>query len=145
MLNGRSTRALYAEQGFSLIEVTVALFLFTVLAVIMGAYYPKASLSGGLGRNFTYATRQAEAEVEEIRSSAFSYVTPANFSGSQAFTQWGITFTRTVTITPCGGVSTAPCSNNPNLTQVAVAVSWLEPSTTSTKTATLTTLIHAFF
>lgn len=128
-----------------MIEVTIALFLFTVLAVIMGAYYPKASLSGGLGRNFTYAARQAEAKVEEIKRSAFGYVTPANFSGSQAFTQWGITFTRTATITPCGSVAAPPCSNNPNLTQVMVAVSWLEPSTNSTKMATLTTLIHAYF
>ncbi len=144
-------RGVAAERGFTLIEVTIALFLFIALAFIMGSYYPKASLSGGLGRNLTYATHLTQSRMEEIKSTTFSFVTPANFSGSQTFTQYGITFTRTVTVTQCLTSTLPPCpspintTTSPNLTIVAVSLSWTEPSTSVAKTTTLSTVIHGFF
>jgi len=127
------------------------MFLFVAVVVTMASYYPKASLNGEYGRNLTYATLLAQSQAEEIKTATFGYVTPGNFSGPLTFTQAGVTFTRTVAITPCAVNTAPPCPNpidtttSPNLTVVAVTVAWQEPSTTSQKTVTLTTVIQNFF
>lgn len=140
-----------AEAGQTLLEITVAMFLFAFLVVVMASFYPKASLSGEFGRNLTTATVLAEQQVEDIKAKTFSFVTPANYSGTQTFTQEGVTFTRSAAVTPCATSTTAPCpspinaTTSLNLTIVAVTVTWQEPSTNSVKSAVLTTLIHNYF
>ncbi len=139
-----------AEAGQTLLEITVAMFLFAFLVVVMASFYPKASLSGEFGRNLTTATVLAEQQVEDIKAKTFSFVTPANYSGTQTFTQEGIAFTRSTTITACATSTIPPCPSpingtSPNLTIVAVTVTWQEPSTNSAKSAVLTTLIHNYF
>ncbi len=148
---GGSSSSAPAEPGFTLIEIVVAMFLFVTLVVIMASYYPKASLSGAFGGHQTFATLVAQEQVEELKAKTFSFATPTNFSTPTTFTQAGITYTRTVTIARCAGTTTAPCPNpitatmSPNLTIVTVTVTWQEPSTNSSKTVTLTTVVHNYF
>jgi hypothetical protein len=89
--------------------------------------------------------------MEDIKSKTFSYVTPTNYTGGATFTQWGVNFTRSVAMTRCAITTTAPCPNpiggaqSPNLTIVAVTVSWQEPSSNLPRTVTLTTMVQNYF
>ena len=140
-----------AEAGFTLIELMVSVLLLALLAMVMGLYYPNASSNSEFGRNLTYATLLAQQQMEEVKTKTFSYVSPTNYTGSTAFTQWGLTFTRSVTITRCAVTATAPCPNpitstqSPNLTIVAVTVSWQEPSSNLPKAVTLTSAVQNYF
>jgi prepilin-type N-terminal cleavage/methylation domain-containing protein len=139
------------ESGFTLIELTVSVLLLALLAMVMGLYYPNASSNSAFGRNLTYATLLAQQQMEELKAKTFSYVTPTNYTGSTTFTQWGVNFTRSVTITRCAVTTTAPCPNpvtateSPNLTIVAVTVSWQEASSNLPKAVTLTTAVQNYF
>jgi type II secretory pathway pseudopilin PulG len=139
------------EAGFTLVEILVSLLLLTGLAMALGFFYPAASASGGFGRNMTYATLLAQQQMEEIKAKTFTYVTPTNYITSTTFTQWGITFTRRVTVTLCAVTTTAPCPNpitsaqSPNLTVVAVTVAWGEPSSTLPQAVTLTTMVQNYY
>jgi len=134
-----------------MIELTVSVLLLAVVAMAMGLYYPRASSNSAFGRNRTYATLLAQEQMEEIKTKTFSYVTPTNFTGSTSFTQWGLTFTRAVTVTRCAVTITAPCPNpitsttSPNLTIVAVTVSWQELSSNLPKAVTLTSVVQNYF
>ncbi|HEV2440271.1 MAG TPA: prepilin-type N-terminal cleavage/methylation domain-containing protein [bacterium] len=139
------------DTGFTLIELTVSVLLLALLAMVMGLYYPNASSNSGFGRNLTYATLLAQQQMEEVKTKTFSYITPTNYTGSSTFTQWGVNFTRSVTVTRCAVTVTAPCPNpitptqSPNLTIVAVTVSWQEPSSNLPKAVTLTTTVQNYF
>jgi prepilin-type N-terminal cleavage/methylation domain-containing protein len=139
------------ESGFTLIELTVSVLLLALLAMVMGLYYPNASSNSGFGRNLTFATLLAQRQMEEIKSKTFSYVTPTNYAGNTVSTQWGVDFTRTVTVTRCAVTTTAPCPNpitateSPDLTIVAVTVSWQEASSNLPKAVTLTTIVQNYF
>lgn len=139
------------ESGFTLIELTVSVLLLALLAMVMGLYYPNASSNSGFGRNLTYATLLAQQQMEEVKAKTFSYVTPTNYLTSTTFTQWGVTFTRSVTVTRCAVTTTTPCPNpitateSPNMTIVAVTVSWQEPSANLPKAVTLTTAVQNYF
>lgn len=145
------TPARRGETGFTLIELTVSALLLALLAMVMGLYYPNASSNSAFGRNLTYATLLAQQQVEEIKTKTFSYVTPTNFTGTTTFSQWGVNFTRSVTVTLCAVTTTAPCPNpitstqSPNLTIVSVTVSWQEPSSNLPKAVTLTTIAQNYF
>lgn len=155
MLTGRfSPRAASSgpgEYGFTLIELTVSVLLLALLAMVMGLYYPNASSSSGFGRNLTYATLLGQQQMEELKNKTFSYVTPTNYVTNTTFTQWGVTFTRSVTVTRCAVTTTAPCpspitaTQSPNLTIVAVTVSWQEASSNLPKAVTLTTVVQNYF
>lgn len=140
-----------AEAGFTLIELTVSVLLLALLAMVMGLYYPSASSNSAFGRNLTYATLLAQQQMEEVKNKTFSYVTPTNYSGGATFTQWGVNFTRSVAVTLCAVTTTAPCPNpitaaqSPNLTIVAVTVSWQEPSSRQPRNVTLTTMVQNYF
>lgn len=136
---------LRSEHAFTLLEILMAAMLFTVLVVAIGAAYPVASLVGEVGRHVSNATRLAEEKLEEINAMGFSHVTPAAFSAPELFPQGGVTFTRTVTVTPCSTDPDPPCKGNPNLTRVRVRVDWVDPSTQVSKNTTVTTMIHRFF
>jgi prepilin-type N-terminal cleavage/methylation domain-containing protein len=139
------------EAGFTLIELTVSVLLLALLAMVLGLYYPNASSKSAFGRNLTYATLLAQQQMEDIKSKTFSYVTPTNYTGGATFTQWGVNFTRSVAMTRCAITTTAPCPNpiggaqSPNLTIVAVTVSWQEPSSNLPRTVTLTTMVQNYF
>ncbi len=139
------------ESGFTLIELTVSVLLLALLAMVMGLYYPNASSNSGFGRNLTYATLLAQQQMEEVKTKTFGYVTPTNYTGSTTFRQWGVNFTRSVTITRCAVTTTAPCPNpitstqSPNLTIVAVTVSWQELSSNLPKAVTLTSMVQSYF
>ena len=129
----------------------MSVLLLALLAMVMGLYYPNASSGSAFGRNLTYGTLLAQQQMEDIKTKTFTYVTPTNYSGAAAFTQWGITFTRSVAVTRCAVTTTAPCPNpitstqSPNLTIVRVTVSWTEPSSGLPKAVTLTTVAQNYF
>ncbi len=139
------------EAGFTLVELTVSVLLLALLAMVMGLYYPNASSNSAFGRNLTYATLLGQEQMEEIKAKTFSFVTPTNYTTPTTFTQWGVNFTRSVTVTLCAVTVTAPCPNpitattSPNLTIVAVTVSWQEPSSNLPKAVTLTTVVQNYF
>ncbi len=140
-----------SEDGFSLIELTVAIFLFVFLVFVMATYYPATSLTAHFGQHLTYATLFAQQQMEEIRTKTFSYVTPTNFTGFTTSSNDGVVFTRTVTITLCTATTTAPCPNptstsvSANVTLVTVTVSWQEPASSTPKAVTLTSAAQNYF
>ena len=143
-------RRVSAEAGFTLIELTVSVLLLALLAMVMGLYYPSASSNSAFGRNLTYATLLAQQQMEEVKNKTFSYVTPTNYTGGATFTQWGVDFTRSVVVTLCAVTTTVPCPNpitaqSPNLTIVAVTVSWQERSSHLPRAVTLTTMVQNYF
>lgn len=139
------------EAGFSLIELTVSLFLLILLAMVMATYYPNASSGGAFGRDLTFATLLAQQQMEEIKTKTFSFVTPTNFVTATVSSQWGITFTRRVVVTMCNATTTAPCpspitsTQSPNLAIVSVTVSWQEQYQNLPKAVTLTTVVQNYF
>ncbi|HLW48949.1 MAG TPA: prepilin-type N-terminal cleavage/methylation domain-containing protein [bacterium] len=147
----RRAAAGWGEAGFTLVELTVSVLLLALLAMVMGLYYPAASSNSAFGRNVTYATLLAQQQMEEVKTKTFTYVTPTNYTGGATFTQWGVNFARNVTVTRCAVTTTVPCPNpvtatqSPNLTIVAVTVSWQEPSSRLPKAVTLTTMVQNYF
>jgi prepilin-type N-terminal cleavage/methylation domain-containing protein len=139
------------EAGFTLVELLVAALLLSLVALATATYYPVASSNSAFGRNLTYATLLAQEQMEEIKTKTFSFVTPTNFATSTTFSQWGVGFTRSVTVTRCAASTAVPCPNpitstqSPNLTIVAVTVAWQEPSSHLPKAVTLTTVVENYF
>jgi len=150
-VNRRPAPVQRGEAGFTLLELLVAATLLVLLAVVMASYYVNGSVTSSYGRNLTYATLLAQQQMEEIKAKTFSYVTPTNFTGTTTFSQWGLTFTRSVTVTRCAVTTTAPCpspitpTQSPNLTIVSVTVSWQDQSTVLLKAVTLTSLVQNYF
>ncbi|HEY3249338.1 MAG TPA: prepilin-type N-terminal cleavage/methylation domain-containing protein [bacterium] len=140
-----------SERGFSLIEVVIATVVFMVVVLIVGSYYPTASLSGRIGRNVTIATSLADQKMANLRAMAFNSV--AGSSGSTAI--GGVSFSWTVTVcnppsaAGCSGLP-APCSgggalSDTKLTKICVQVTWTDQGSTTARTVSRVTFIQGYY
>lgn len=128
------------ERGFTLIELMTALFLLTI--GLLGT----AALTGGVvkgnlaARNVSTATAIAQSCFQENRRVGYTYagtaptgVTNSCLTGSATVTQGGVSFTRTLSVTPTPADTT-------NIRTLAVTVQWNE-GTAGSKSVSLSTII----
>lgn len=127
--NRRGARA--TQQGFTLIEVLVAVFILTIgllgtagltTGIIRGNHYSK---------NITSATAAAQSQLESVKSSGYANAVAANFP-TETVSMGGMTFNRATTIT-----SDSPAAN---MKTIAVVVTWTESNNT-TRSVTLQTIL----
>jgi type IV pilus modification protein PilV len=127
--NRRGTRA--TQQGFTLIEVLVAVFILTIgllgtagltTGIIRGNHYSK---------NITSATAAAQSQLESVKSSGYVNAVAANFP-TDTVSMGGMTFNRATTIT-----SDSPAAN---MKTISVVVTWTESNNT-TRSVTLQTIL----
>ena len=101
------------NQGFTLIEVLVAMAIFSVTFLALAAGAGSVMRSNHTSLNSTIATNLAQDKVEELRAMTESNIVSA---GPVTDTVNGVTFTRTWTVTPNSPV--------PGVKQFDVTVSW---------------------
>jgi len=126
------------ENGFTLIELFTAIVLLTI--GLLGT----AALTGGVvkgniaGRNISTATALAQSCFQENRRVGYTYagtaptgVSNSCLTGSTVVTQGGVSFTRTLTVTPV---------DTTNIRTLTVTVQWNE-GTAGTKSLSMSTII----
>jgi prepilin-type N-terminal cleavage/methylation domain-containing protein len=127
------------QNGFTLIEVFIAIFLLTVSLLGTAALTTGVIRGNKASRNITTATALAESCLEENRRVGYSSAgaVPAGgsnscVSGTATVSSDGVAFTRTLTI----DTSVA------NIKTLTVAVSWSEGAV-GTKSVSLVTILAA--
>lgn len=112
----------YADSGFTLLEVLVAIVILSIgllgtagltTGVIRGNHYSK---------NITSATAAAQTKLEAIKSGGYTNATSTNFP-SDTVSMGGTSFTRTIVIT-----SGSPAAN---MKTVSVTMTWSEANNAS--------------
>ncbi len=119
------------QQGFSLLEVLIALFLIAMMLVLYESAIKAISLSRN-AKDQQIALRIATHEVEQLRGSGYDLL-PAN--GSSTFTD-----TQLAAI-PQSSATLVVSDNSTKTKDVVVTVTWREPGTGSDHTVVLQTLI----
>jgi type IV pilus assembly protein PilV len=133
------SRRAISQDGFTLIEVFIAIFLLTVSLLGTAALTTGVIRGNQASRNMTTATALAESCLEENRRVGYSSAgaVPAGgsnscVSGTATVSSGGVAFTRTLTI----DTSVA------NIKTLTVAVSWSEGAV-GTKSVSLVTILAA--
>jgi prepilin-type N-terminal cleavage/methylation domain-containing protein len=134
-----TSRSAISQNGFTLIEVFIAIFLLTVSLLGTAALTTGVIRGNKASRNMTTATALAESCLEENRRVGYSSAgaVPAGgsnscVSGTATVTSDGVAFTRTLTI----DTSVA------NIKTLTVAISWSEGAV-GTKSMSLVTILAA--
>ncbi len=126
------------QDGFTLIEVFIAIVLLTV-GLLGTAALTTGVVRGNVGsRNMTTATAIAQSCLEENRRVGFTNAGAGSstcLSGSVNVTQGPVTFTRALTVTPTPSIS-------PTIKTLTVTVTWSEGAVGS-KSVTLKTILAA--
>jgi prepilin-type N-terminal cleavage/methylation domain-containing protein len=139
VLRPRRSRITSKQNGFTLIEVFIAIFLLTVSLLGTAALTTGVIRGNKASRNMTTATALAESCLEENRRVGYSSAgaVPAGgsnscVSGTATVSSSGVAFTRTLTID----------SSVANIKTLTVAVSWSEGAV-GTKSVSLITILAA--
>lgn len=139
ILTPTRSRIAAKQNGFTLIEVFIAIFLLTVSLLGTAALTTGVIRGNKASRNMTTATALAESCLEENRRVGYSSAgaVPAGgsnscVSGTATVSSDGVAFTRTLTI----DTSVA------NVKTLTVAVSWSEGAV-GTKSVSLVTILAA--
>jgi prepilin-type N-terminal cleavage/methylation domain-containing protein len=114
--------------GFSIIEVVVALFIVGITLIIYASVSNSLLLNDN-ARHMEIAERIAVSEIEDLRATPFASLPP---SGNFTSPLMGSLLNGTGNIT----IS----SINDNLVQIAVMVSWTEPTGHTSRSVGFTTL-----
>lgn len=130
MARRRSTSKFKNQQGFTIIEMVMTLFILGVVFLI----YNAAANTMVLNRNMKdqeAAFRIASAEVDTLRANGYSAV-PASGSISDTL----------LSVLPGSAAENLAVSDyDPKTKQITVTVSWYEPGNTNQRNIVLTTLI----
>lgn len=125
-----------SQDGFTLIEVLIAIFLLTVSLLGTAALTTGVIRGNKASRNMTTATAIAQSCLEENRRVGYTNAGAGSsscLSGKTNVTQGGVTFARVLTVTP---------ADTTNIRTLTVTVSWSEGAV-GTKSITLTTILAA--
>ncbi|MBI2570746.1 MAG: prepilin-type N-terminal cleavage/methylation domain-containing protein [Candidatus Schekmanbacteria bacterium] len=74
----RSQRSPRGEQGFSLLEVLIALVILVAASAAVFGLYPRAVTSMNQSQSRTTATRLAQTYLDEVGVQCFAVLVPAN-------------------------------------------------------------------
>ena len=136
ILTPSRSRSAMSQDGFTLIEVLIAIFLLTVSLLGTAALTTGVIRGNKASRNMTTATAIAQSCLEENRRVGYTNAGAGSsscLSGNANVTQGGVTFARVLTVTPV---------DTTNIRTLTVTVSWSEGAV-GTKSITLTTILAA--
>ena len=111
---------LHSSWGFTLLEILLALVLFTTGTIAVAELLQRAHASQADGENLLIATHLAQRRLEELRNTSYGSLTnesKASVSSPSGYTR----FCREVSVT-------TPYTN---LRQITVTVSWGPPDCTT--------------
>jgi type IV pilus modification protein PilV len=117
----RLPRIANADQGFTLIEVMIALVVFSVGLLALAGLQVAAIQQNAFAKRLTAATALAEAALEQLKDTPYASVQSAS---ATSVTSAGATFTRQVAVTAA--------SPTPTTKTVRVTVAWTVGSKTYT-------------
>jgi type IV pilus assembly protein PilV len=110
------------QQGFTLIEVLVAIVILTMGLLGTAALTTGVIRGNHFSKNITSATAAAQSQLESVKSSGYTNAVAANFPNDTVI-MGGMTFARSTTIT-AGSPAT-------NMKTISVTVTWAEANNTS--------------
>lgn len=124
-----------SPQGFTLVEVLIAVGILAIVIVGLLQLFVSCSALAEAAGNTTFALNEAQNKLEEIRNHSFDSIAADYASGGtpgNTFTLGSLSGTGTITTTQVGGSS--------ELLQITIDVSWQNKNGRSFST-TLTGLI----
>jgi prepilin-type N-terminal cleavage/methylation domain-containing protein len=137
------------EQGFSLIELTIALVLIGVLFVAVMTGFRAAVVSTGKLRSENIALNLAKERIEFLKQYENTSPSASVWAGSYSKTENGITFNVSSAILSAGQFScpqvtiSGTLQNDPNVVPVRVNVNWSERA--KTRNVTMETFYYSAY
>ncbi len=127
-----------SQQGMTILEVVIATAIFGLVVTVLTGFFLVASSRGLLGRNVTAAALLAQQRIELLKSKG--YASLPGFAATEQLDSLGNTtpsglYTRVTTIT-------SPVLGTPRLTEIDVAVTWMDQAIS--RTLTLSTLVASY-
>ncbi len=129
---------LRSQRGMTILEVVIATAIFGLVVTVLTGFFLVASSRGLLGRNVTAAALLAQQRIELLKSKAYSSL--SGFAATEQLDNLGNAtptgpYTRVTTIT-------SPVLGTPLLTEIDVAVTWMDQAIS--RTLTLSTLVASY-
>ena len=101
------------SQGFTLIEVLIALIVLSISLLALASLMVVATKNNSFGGHMTEAVTFAQDKLEEFRANRWENITPISMGTDQTIGSTGIGYTRTWTIV-----------QNGNLKTIAITINW---------------------
>jgi type II secretory pathway pseudopilin PulG len=122
----------------TILEVVIATAIFGLVVTVLTGFFLVASSRGLLGRNVTAAALLAQQRIEILKSKGYSSL--PGFAATEQLDSLGNAtpsglYTRVTTIT-------SPVLGTPRLTEIDVAVTWMDQAIS--RTLTLSTLVASY-
>jgi len=122
----------------TILEVVIATAIFGLVVTVLTGFFLVASSRGLLGRNVTAAALLAQQRIELLKSKGYSSL--SGFAATEQLDSLGNAtpsglYTRVTTIT-------SPVLGTPLLTEIDVAVTWMDQAIS--RTLTLSTLVASY-
>ncbi len=127
-----------SQRGMTILEVVIATAIFGLVVTVLTGFFLVASSRGLLGRNITAAALLAQQRIELLKSKGYSSL--SGFAATEQLDSLGNAtpsglYTRVTTIT-------SPVLGTPLLTEIDVAVTWMDQAIS--RTLTLSTLVASY-
>ncbi len=127
-----------SQRGMTILEVVIATAIFGLVVTVLTGFFLVASSCGLLGRNITAAALLAQQRIELLKSKGYSSL--SGFAATEQLDSLGNAtpsglYTRVTTIT-------SPVLGTPLLTEIDVAVTWMDQAIS--RTLTLSTLVASY-
>jgi prepilin-type N-terminal cleavage/methylation domain-containing protein len=127
-----------SQRGMTILEVVIATAIFGLVVTVLTGFFLVASSRGVLGRNVTAAALLAQQRIELLKSKGYSSL--SGFAATEQLDSLGNAtpgglYTRVTTIT-------SPVLGTPQLTEIDVAVTWMDQAIS--RTLTLSTLVASY-
>jgi prepilin-type N-terminal cleavage/methylation domain-containing protein len=69
------------RRGFTLVELTISLFVFGMMIMLFGATFPVATRAGHVGANYAQASLLAQQKVDQMRDLGFAGMNGSSLLG----------------------------------------------------------------
>jgi len=80
--------ARHRQRGFTLLEVTLSLIIFTMMTLMFGAVLPIAVRGANHGNNYSQAAALAQRKIDQLRAAGYSRLfDDGGRNGNSAFTK----------------------------------------------------------
>ncbi len=127
-----------SQRGMTILEVVIATAIFGLVVTVLTGFFLVASSRGLLGRNVTAAALLAQQRIEILKSKGYSslpgFAVTEQLDSLGNATPSGL-YTRVTTIT-------SPVLGSTRLTEINVAVTWMDQAIS--RTLTLSTLVASY-